>query len=67
MLSILLKSTTARMFNYTTEWLMGEFLESSEYIFNDLLQQEDMDADVAEILASGDYSDEETLVELAVE
>ncbi|EMK3509045.1 hypothetical protein V8094_001490 [Vibrio parahaemolyticus] len=44
---------------------MGEFLESSEYIFNDLLQQEDMDADVAEILASGDYSDEQPVVELA--
>ncbi|NQZ27431.1 MAG: hypothetical protein HRT55_14070 [Colwellia sp.] len=38
---------------------MGDFLENSSYIFDDLHDQEVIDNKAAEILASGDYSDEE--------
>ncbi|ENT6849356.1 hypothetical protein ACFD7P_000891 [Vibrio vulnificus] len=38
---------------------MGEFLEISGYIFDDLHNQEIMDNSVAELLAAGEHSEEE--------
>jgi hypothetical protein len=38
---------------------MGDFLESSSSIFDELHEQETIDNSAAEILESGDYSDEE--------
>ncbi|HDM8222835.1 TPA: hypothetical protein P0E24_001676 [Vibrio campbellii] len=44
---------------------MGEFLQMSAYIFDDLHDQEILDNSVAELLAAGEHSEEELEAETA--